>query len=135
MAQDGVSVFGDLQRYCEAQYRAIDALCRVNRKYLASLLSEDSEGGAGPEPQEGDTLPITFDPPLPEAFKEALLRERRAWIAEVHRDGRRTEHRWEVRNMSESSNVIGNLRSRPRYRKGAWQREGIQSLIVSIRRL
>ena len=82
---DRVSVFGDLQRYCEAQYRAIDALCRVNRKYLASLLSEDSEGGAGPEPQEGDTLPITFDPPLPEAFKEALLRERRAWIAEVHR--------------------------------------------------
>lgn len=132
---DRVSVFGDLQRYCEAQYRAIDALCRVNRKYLASLLSEDSEGGAGPEPQEGDTLPITFDPPLPEAFKEALLRERRAWIAEVHRDGRRIEHRWEARNMSESSNVIGNLRSRPRYRKGAWQREGIQSLIVSIRRL
>ena len=80
-------------------------------------------------------MPITFDPPLPEAFKEALLRERRAWIAEVHRDGRRIEHRWEARNMSESSNVIGNLRSRPRYRKGAWQREGIQSLIVSIRRL
>ena len=30
-----VSVSGDLQRYCESQYRAIDALCRVNRKYLA----------------------------------------------------------------------------------------------------
>ena len=35
---DRVADLGDLQRYCEAQYRAIDALCRVNRKYLSSLL-------------------------------------------------------------------------------------------------
>ena len=38
---DRVLVFGDLQRYCEAQYRSIDALCRVNREYLASLLPND----------------------------------------------------------------------------------------------
>ena len=46
---------------------------------------------------------------------------------EVHRDGRRIEQRGELGKKSESSNVIGNLRSRPRYRKGAWQREGIPS--------
>ena len=91
-----VSVLGDLQRYCESQYRAIDALCRVNRKYLASLLPEapEEEAGGDPEPPEaspvtaarGDTLPITLDPPRADAFLDALLRERRAWIVEVHRD-------------------------------------------------
>ena len=77
---------------------------------------------------------MTLDPPTPEAFLDVLLRERRAWIVDVHRDGRRIERRWEAGNMSLSSNVVGNLRSRPRYRKGTWKRLGIQSLIVSIRK-
>lgn len=141
---DRVSVFGDLQRYCEAQYRSIDSLCRVNREYLASLLPNDQEDGieVDPElpgpipygPEKGDALPITLDPPSPDAFKDALLGERRAWIVEVYRDGRRIPRPWEAGNMSESSSVIGNLRSRSRYRKGAWQRAGIQSLIVSVKR-
>ena len=92
---DRVSVFGDLRSYCEAQYRAVDALCRVNSQYLASLLPEDLEdpGGSNPKPpdsssafrQAKDTLPIDFDPPSPQAFKAQLLREQRAWIVEVHR--------------------------------------------------
>ena len=138
-----VSVFGDLQRYCEAQYRSIDALCRVNRQYLDSLLPEHLDDGPGSDPEPldsslviqrgGDTLPITLDPPTAEAFKDALLRKREARIFEIHRDGRRTEVRWNAGNMSESSNVLGNLRSRPRYRKDAWKREGIQSLTVSVK--
>ena len=107
---DKVSDFGDLQRYCEAQYRAIDALCRVNRKYLASLLPEADEGDAAADPEipepspstrEGsNTLPITLDPPSAAAFREALLRERRAWIVENHRDGRQVVRRWEAGNIS-----------------------------------
>ena len=141
---DRVSVFGDLQHYCEAQYRSIDALCRVNRKYLHSLLPKDLEDGTATDPEpldsspefrrEGDTLPITLDPPSQEAFRQALLRTRGAWIVEVHGDGRRIERRWDARNMNESSNVIGNLRSRQRYRKGSWKHLGIQSLMVSVRR-
>ena len=37
---DRVARLGDLQYYCAAQYRAIDALCRVNREYLQSLISK-----------------------------------------------------------------------------------------------
>lgn len=135
-------VFGDLQRYCDAQYLAIDALCRVNRRYLASLLPEDLDDGSGiaPEPPDSspvargdeDTLPITLDPPTVDAFKDALLRKGEARIVEIHRDGQTTERRWNASNMSESSNVIGNLRSRPRYRRGAWKRLGIRSLTVSV---
>lgn len=137
------SVLGDLQRYCEAQYRSIDALCRVNRQYLASLLPEDldDEPGSDPEPpdsppaigQEVDTLPITLNPTTAKAFKEALLRKREAWIVEIRRDGQKVERRWNASNMSEASNVVGNLRSRPRYRRGAWKRLGIRSLTVSVK--
>lgn len=136
-----VSVFGDLQRYCEAQYRSIDALCRVNRQYLDSLLPENLDGGrgSGPEPdslatvrREGETLPITLEPPAVKAFKDALLRKGEARILEIHRDGQTIERRWNASNMSESSNVLGNLRSRPRYRSGAWKPLGIQSLTVSV---
>lgn len=145
-----VSVFGDIQRYCEAQYRTVDALCRVNREYLASLLPEDlDDGSAEPDTPDaatsvyrlssiperdrgGDILPITLDPPDVEAFREALLRSRHARIFENYRDGRTTERRWNARNMSASSNVLGNLRSRPRYRRGNWKRLGIESLTVAV---
>ena len=137
-----VSVFGDLQRYCEAQYRSIDALCRVSRQYLDSLLPEDLDVGpaSGPESdappvvrRAGETLPITLDPPTVEAFRNALLRKGEARILEIHRDGRTIERRWNASSMTERSNVLGNLRSRPRYRSGAWKPLGIQSLAVSVR--
>ena len=138
-----VSVFGDLQGYCEAQYRAVDALCRVNRQYLESLMPtalERDDDAPGEPPEEGrhaskeDVLPITLDPSPATAFREALMREMRVWIVEHHRDGRTVVRRWEAGNMSATSNVIGNLRSRPRYRKEAWKELGIQSLSISIQR-
>ena len=137
---DRIAGFGDLQRYCEAQYRAINALCRVNRDYLASLLpgSPEENGAENPKrtavEERGKTLPITLNPPTVEAFRDALLREKCAWIVETYRDGRKTVRRWDASNMSETSNVIGNLRSRPQYRAGAWQRNGIESLRASIRK-
>ena len=36
--------------------------------------------------------------------------------------------------MSSTSNVIGNLRSRPEFRAGKWQARGIASLRVTIER-
>ena len=138
-----VAEFGDLQRYCEAQYRAIDALCRVNRKYLSSLRPRIEESDEEPEtkgaasaPTEragADALPIVLEPSPASAFRTALLRQDHAWIVEIYRDGRREIRRWNAARMSESSNIIGNLRSRPRYRKGAWEQMGLKSLIVSIR--
>lgn len=136
-----VRKFGDLKRYCEAQYRSIDALCRVNRQYLDSLLPEDLDGGLAGEPRSdssrvvqraAETLPIALDPPSVEAFKDALLRKGETRILEIHGDGQTIERRWNAGNMSETSNILNNLRSRPRYRSGAWKRLGIQSLAVSV---
>ena len=137
-----VSVFGDIKRYCEAQYRTVGALCEVNRRYLRSLLPEDLDEGAGDakDPdrdamRDGDdsTLPITLEPPDIGAFRAALLRSREARILEIYRDGRTGERRWHARNMSASSNVLRNLRSRPRYRARNWKRLGIESLTVSVK--
>ena len=94
---DRVSVFGDLQGNCEAQYRAVDALCRVNKRYLENLLPvvlERDEEGETERPELGanriqeDVLPISLNPSPAESFRKALLREKRAWIVEAHRDGR-----------------------------------------------
>ena len=41
-----VSVFGDLQRYCEAQYRSVDALCRVNRSPSGSTARTQTMPGS-----------------------------------------------------------------------------------------
>ena len=137
-----VAAFGNLRSYCEAQYRAIDALCRVNRQYLSSLLPPAAETEDKPETNRAEAppkvhggtgvLPIVLDPSPETTFRKALLRQRHAWIVEVNRDGRRTVRRWNAANMSESSGIIGNLRSRPRYRKGTWEQLGLKSLIVAI---
>ena len=78
------------------------------------------------------TLPVILDPPDSRAFLEALLRTREAWIEEVYQDGRREVRRWNAARMTSSSNVIRNVRSRPEFRRGEWQRRGITSVRVTI---
>ncbi len=79
-----------------------------------------------------DTLPIELDPSPQTVFLKELLRTKRAWIVELYRDGGYEVRLWEATKMSASSSVVGNLRSRPRYRAGKWQPLGIVSLRVSI---
>ena len=82
----------------------------------------------------GPTLPITLDPPNSADFLAALLRTREAWLEVSYRDGRKEVRRWDASLMSATSNVIGNLRSRPEFRSGIWQENGIASLRVSVER-
>ena len=55
-----------------------------------------------------------------------------AWLEVSYSDGRKEVRRWDASRMSTSSNVIGNLRSRPEFRNGTWQENGIASLRVSV---
>ena len=138
---DRIADLGDVQRYCEAQYQTIVALCGVNKVYLKTLLPQDVEEeetelpAHAPEPTSPglrQTLPIELDPVSTEAFKTALLRKKRAWIVEFHRNGQRIVRPWDAFKMSATSNVLNNLRSRPRYRSGNWQQHGIERIRVSI---
>ena len=80
------------------------------------------------------TLPITLDPENSADFLAALLRTKEAWIEVSYSDDSKELRRWDASLMRPSSNVIGNLRSRPEFRSGTWQENGISSLRVSIER-
>ena len=78
-------------------------------------------------------LPIKLSPAPARAFKAALLRSRHAVIRVTYVDGRVEEQTWYASRMSPESNVIGNLRSRPSFRTGAWQQRGIAGVEVTVR--
>ena len=83
----------------------------------------------GPDP---DQLPISLMPPSPEAFKKELLTTRKARIITIYRNGREEARLWNASNFRASSNLLGNLRSRPEFRKGNWQKLGIAKVRVEI---
>lgn len=77
-------------------------------------------------------LPINLVPPDPEVFRQQLLRSRLAEIVTTYRDGRAETKIWRAQNFRPSSNVIGNLRSRPQFRAGQWQARGIVGVTVRV---
>ena len=81
---------------------------------------------------QDSTLPITLDPQDSADFLDALLRTKEEWLEVSYSDGRKEVRRWDASRMSRSSNVIGNLRSRPEFRNRTWQKNGIASLRVSV---
>ena len=81
---------------------------------------------------QNHSLPITLDPENSADFLAALLRTKEAWLEVSYSDGRKEVRRWNASHMSLSSNVIGNLRSRPEFRAGAWQENGIAGLRASV---
>ena len=99
------------------------------------ILSRESHSNV-PHPTGEDrrksTLPITLEPPNSADFLTALLRTKKAWIEVSYQDGRKEVRPWNAGNMKPTSNVYGNLRSRPEFRNGYWQQKGIASLRVSI---
>ena len=84
--------------------------------------------------RQGFTLPITLDPENAADFLSALLRTNEAWLEVSYSDGRKEIRRWDASLMRPSSSVMGNLRSRPEFRAGTWQNNGVASLRVSIER-
>ncbi len=100
----------------------------LNQEGNASAAKQARRGG------QGSTLPITLDPQDSSDFLGALLRTKEAWLEESYGDGRKEVQRWDASRMQQSSNVIGNLRSKTRYRQGMWQELGIVSLRASIER-
>ena len=83
---------------------------------------------------QGFTLPTTLDPENAADFPAALLRAKEAWLEVSYSDGRKEIRRWDASLMRPSSSVRGNLRSKPEFRAGTWQNNGVASPRVSIER-
>lgn len=77
-------------------------------------------------------LPITLEPSDPDIFKQELLLTKQAIIETSFSDGRVERKPWNASRFSVSSNVFGNLRSRPEYRSGNWQSKGIIKVHVRV---
>jgi len=81
---------------------------------------------------DNDLLPITLAPSNLANFKRELLVSKKAEIQSYYSDGRVVVKPWNVSRFSASSNVMGNLRSRPEFRSGNWQSHGIVKVHVMV---
>jgi len=79
-----------------------------------------------------EKLPITLNPVDEEAFKNKLLKTRKAEITVYHADGSVKKKVWEANSFTASSGVLNNLRSRAEFRNGEWQARGIERVEVKV---
>lgn len=77
-------------------------------------------------------LPIGLNPNTEEDFKHRLLLTKTAYITVFYKNGTSKQKIWNAQRFKESSGVLGNLRSRPEFRNGEWQKLGIEKVLVSI---
>jgi hypothetical protein len=136
-----VEAVGNLRGFCAHQYEVITGLCARNRDYVQRLIGPTSEELlVGTEDGSESYLvrrvrskrQIVLDPSPAAVFKKLLLQLRRAWITVYYLDGKQETKPWIAERFSANSNVFGNLRSRPEFRNGAWERDGIARVVVSI---
>lgn len=130
----------DFRREHDPVEKAILILCRrCHSKYDSghppALSNEPMVTSAKPLTALESTLsmlPIVLDPSSSVEFKRRLLTSRKAEIVIHYGDGRIDHRPWDAPKFSENSNVMGNLRSRPEFRSGAWQAAGIVKVHVCV---
>ncbi|WP_396187587.1 hypothetical protein [Flavobacterium sp.] len=77
-------------------------------------------------------LPIILIPNDIEKFKKILLINKQASITTYYKDGKHIKKYWTAENMTSDSNILGNLRSRPEFRKENWQKLKIEKVVVEV---
>lgn len=107
----------------------IGNLLKYREKYLINKY--DSKRSPNVVSRNG-LLPITIDPADPDIFKRELLISKKAVIETFYTNGRVEEKKWNASKFSTTSNVFGNLRSRPEYRSGNWQSRRISKVHVKV---
>lgn len=115
--------------------KSILILCRSCHQKYDSKAPKDSTESASQQPvlaNEEGCLPITLEPSDPNIFKQELLLTKQAVIETYYSDSRVERKEWNASRFSSSSNVFGNLRSRPEYRSGNWQSKGIIKVHVKV---
>lgn len=101
----------------------------VSTKLSSTRLSTIDQNGLG-----RDVLPIVLNPPDPEEFRNAFIAKGRAIVTIHFVGGKHEEEEWLCQRFGPSSNVIGNLRSKAKFRSGVWQKLNIEKVVVTISR-
>lgn len=77
-------------------------------------------------------LPIELEPASIQEFKNRLLNSRKARIIVYYNNDTSKENIWIASKFTSRSDPLGNLRSRPEFRQGEWQRRGISRVKVIV---
>ena len=115
---------------CRSCHRKYDAVKPTIAKVAAPVAEPNSRTDTFASSE--DLLPISLSPATPENFKTELLASKQAEIQIYYSNGEVETKPWNAARFSSSSNVMGNLRSRPEFRSGAWQSKGIVKVHVKI---
>lgn len=120
--------------------KAILVLCQpCHRKYDSKAFDAGNASASQTVPDcqlrthmTSDLLPITLDPPRMTDFVDLLLETKTAEIQTIFGDGNVKLQTWHANRFKRSSNLFGNLRSRPEFRQGTWQGLGITKVHVRV---
>lgn len=116
-----------LCRPCHRRYDSVGAAARVGGD--STMVRTARQDGT---PANGDVLPISLFPAGHEEFKDLLLDRGEAVIEILYVDGSVDRRTWRISRFTRDSNVYGNLRSRPEFRQGVWQHNGIVKVNVRV---
>lgn len=104
-------------------------------RFLDSLDSNQDSGAARTDRGGSDsfeTLVINLSPNDPKEFSRLFQEKGHATIRTFYTNGTHVDKEWRKRDFKQTSNVIGNLRSRPEFRQDEWQKRGISHIEVFI---
>ena len=105
---------------------------QINAKPFFVELSNTNLTQLGFKDYTSGVLPIELNPSTELEFKHRLLLTKKAYITTFYNNGTTSQKIWNAQRFNESSGVLGNLRSRPEFRNGKWQKLGIEKVYVSI---
>jgi hypothetical protein len=81
---------------------------------------------------DAEILEIRLDPQNPDDFRNALIKSRCAKITTFFSNGESQTSEWKAEKITTNSSIFGNLRSRPEFRSGKWQKAGIVKVLVQV---
>ena len=102
-------------------------------KYTISIEKEVKQPVKTFFSEKDSILPIELNPNNNEFFLETLLKTKSATIITFYKNGTKKSKIWNAKSMKANSNVLGNLRSRPEFRKGNWQKANIEKVVVEVK--
>jgi hypothetical protein len=102
-------------------------------KYTISIEKEVEQPIKSTVSEIESILPIELIPNDSQEFLSALLKTKTATITTFFKDGKQKSKIWNAERMTANSNVIGNLRSRPEFRNGNWQKAKIVKVVVEVK--
>ena len=104
----------------------------IINKYTISIEKEVKQTIKSKISEKETILPIELNPNNNEVFLETLLKTKSATITTFYKNGTKESKIWNAERMTANSNVIGNLRSRPEFRNGNWQKANIEKVLVEV---